>query len=71
MTRADRIILWFLESKIGLSIFGMAAVFLVMSPMYLFGIGWVFGLCAAFAGFIVGWTAAYRYWRKRGYLPRI
>lgn len=43
---------------------------LVLAFRYV-GIEWFFGVVAVVVSFFLGWGAAYRFWRKNGYVKNI
>jgi hypothetical protein len=66
-----RLALWFLESEPGRTILGIVAALLLFGPAYFFGLGWGFAVTAGLLGFVIGWAAARRHWRKNGFVPKL
>ena len=36
-----------------------------------FGVWWVVAFVALMVAFAAGWEAAYKFWRRRGYVPKL
>lgn len=53
------------------SAIAVAVILALFSPAHWFGWLWILPILGLICGFIVGWAAARRYWRKHGYVPKL
>lgn len=66
-----RAALWLIDHPVGQAALGITCAVIVFAPGYWFGLGWGFCIAAAALGFVAGWAAARRYWRKNGYVSKL
>lgn len=69
LPRWRRLVIWFCEDEIGFGIASLVAALLVGSPMFFFGLTWLWVIMAAAGGFIGGWGAARRKQAREGCIP--
>lgn len=68
LPRWRRIVIWFCEDRLGLSILSLTACALMFGPAYWLGWWWVAVILALWVGFAFGYNTA-RFWALRGDVP--
>lgn len=53
------------------TVVGVAVMVVLAQLTRAWGYWWLFAALGALVAFLLGWNAAYRHWKKNGYVPRI
>jgi len=71
LSRWRRVVIWFCEDKIGLTITTVASMLIAFGPAFWLGMWWFALVIVAAVAFTVGWNAARRRWLRDGHIDKL
>ena len=71
LPRWKRVLLWLVETPIGVALWGIPLLLLVFAPSYWFGGWWLVLVLTAGVSFALGWNAARRRWLQDGRIDKV